>query len=375
MSELTNRLTSLTRDLILIPSTDSNPDERRRAFQFFLNHLQSVPGITLQRYESEGYESLVATPQRQPQPQILLCGHVDVVAHPSREQYDSTIRDGRIYGPGAGDMKGALAILLELFLKTHRRRPGTSLGLAITSDEEIGGMHGLRYLVEEQGLRCETAIIPDGGSLTEITIAEKGILHCRVHCRGEAAHAARPWLVDNSLHRLVTRLDRLIRHFESFIPAKITGRDHWYPTCAVTQVRTPNTSINCIAGSAEATLDIRFPPPHSVASMKTLVADVLGHGDGLEVETIIGAEPTRLDPDPAFVAITEEITGKTVIPVRASGGSDARFLCDHHIPVLISRPLVGNLHAHDEWIDIASMRTYFSICDRYLQEWFQKKPS
>ena len=112
-------------------------------------------------------------------------------------------------------MKGALAILLELFLKAHREQPGISLGLVITSDEEIGGMHGLRYLIEDCGLRCQLAIIPDGGSLNEITIAEKGILHRRVFCRGEAAHAARPWLVENALHRLIEGLAKLITHFES----------------------------------------------------------------------------------------------------------------------------------------------------------------
>ena len=371
MSALTEHLTSLARDLILIPSTDRNPAGRRRAFEFFLHHLQGLDGVIIQRYESNGYESLVATPGGEAHPEVLLCGHLDVIEHPPQDQYAPTIREGKIYGPGAGDMKGALAILLKLFLKNHRQRPGTSLGLAITSDEEIGGMHGLRYLVEEQGLRCQLAIIPDGGSPAEITIAEKGILHLRVHCQGRAAHAARPWLGKNSLHHLLARLQPLISHFETLRPPSITGRDHWYPTCAVTQIFTPNTSINRIPGRAEALVDIRFPPPDSVPSMSATVDTLLGRGDALKTNTIISAEPTELDPDPAFLAITEQVTGRPVTRVRASGGSDARFLCAHGIPVLLSRPFVGNLHANDEWIDIASMETYFTICDRYLEERFK----
>ncbi len=368
MSERTDRLTSLTRDLILIPSTDRRPDERQRAFGFFLNHLQGIEGLTIRRESSRGYESLLVVPDGQNHPQVLLCGHLDVVEHPSQAHYTSTLRDGRIYGPGAGDMKGALTILLELFLQTYRERPGSSLGLAITSDEEIGGHHGLRYLVEDCGLRCDLAIIPDGGSLTEITVEEKGILHLKVRSHGDAAHAARPWLVENALHRLMQRLERLMAHFHTFQPANLSGRDHWYPTCSVTQVHTPNTSINRIPDHAEASLDIRFPPPHSIASMESLISEILEHGNGLEVETVIGAEPTALDPDPAFIAITEKVTGQPATRVKASGGSDARFLCAHGIPVLLSRPLVGNIHADDEWIDIASMATYFTICDRYLQE-------
>ena len=72
-------------------------------------------------------------------PDILLCGHLDVIDHPEADCFHSTIRDGRIYGPGAGDMKGQDAILVELFRTLHARYPGISLGLALTSDEERGG--------------------------------------------------------------------------------------------------------------------------------------------------------------------------------------------------------------------------------------------
>ncbi|NIO02600.1 MAG: M20/M25/M40 family metallo-hydrolase, partial [Candidatus Latescibacteria bacterium] len=91
--------------------------------------------------------------------------HLDVVSLPEGAEYRSTIRDGRLYGPGAGDMKGELAILLELFRVFHERAPGVSLGLTVTSDEERGGDYGTRFLMEQFGLRCGTAILPDGGSV------------------------------------------------------------------------------------------------------------------------------------------------------------------------------------------------------------------
>ena len=366
MNDLTNRLISLARDLILIKSTDGKPDERRRAFQFFLNHLQGIDEITIKRFESDGYESLIALPKGVDHPEILLCGHLDVVEHPSEESYVSTINVGRLYGPGAGDMKGALAILLDLFLKWHRQKPGISLGLAITSDEEIGGMHGLRFLVEDCALRAGIAIVPDGGSLNEITTEEKGILHQRIRCYGDAAHAARPWLSQNVLHTLVDRLNKLINYFEGLKPSKANQQDHWIPTCSVTQFQTPNQSVNRIPDFAEAAIDIRFPPPETLASMKARVDQLLQPTRGFEIETLISAEPTRLDPDAAFLKITEEVTKERVITSRASGGSDARFLCRIGIPVILSRPLVGALHTPEEWIDIASMESYFTICDRYI---------
>ena len=60
--------------------------------------------------------------------------------------------------------------------------------------------------------------------------------------------------------------------------------------------------------------------------------------------------------------------------MRDSGGSDARFFTPHGIPVLMSRPLVGRLHADDEWIDIESMVQFYRICETYLEQRFGLEP-
>lgn len=361
MSELTDRLVALTRDLILIPSTDSQPQERSRAFSFFQNHLETLPGIRLQRHESGGYESLVALPGDCDHADALMIGHLDVIEHPDLDLYRSRIANGRLYGPGAGDMKGALAIMLKLFSDLHRAHPGLPLGMVVTSDEERGGEHGVGYLVREAGLRAVHAIVPDGGSIHDVTVEEKGIAHLRVHANGRAAHAARPWLADNAAARLAEGLAKLPALFS--VPPS-DAREHWVPTCSLTTLCTPNRTLNCIPDSAEATLDIRFPPPHTLDGVLARLRETLGCG--LEVEVIVAAEPSVLNPDPLWFEITEQLTGSPPRRVRASGGSDARFLCEAGIQTIVARPLVGNLHAADEWIDIASMGRFYDITRHYL---------
>ena len=152
--DLGTRLTALTRDMILIPSTESRPEERARCFQFLRIQLESLNGIEIREYEKDGYGSMVVLSEGVEAPEVLFCGHIDVIEHPELERYESRLEGGRIVGPGTGDMKGAVAIMLELFREMHRRYPGISMGLAITSDEEQGGESGVRYLVEEEGLRC-----------------------------------------------------------------------------------------------------------------------------------------------------------------------------------------------------------------------------
>lgn len=366
---LRSQLIRLTRDLIMIESTDSRPDERARCFQLIRNHLEELPGVVIQGHEYGRYESLVVLPEEIDHPEILLCAHVDVVEHPHSKSYRSKLSDGKIIGAGAGDMKGQVSILLELFRKWHCEIPGLSLGLAITSDEERGGEAGVCCLIKEAGLRCGVAMIPDGGSLNRINVEEKGILHLKLIARGRTSHAARPWLADNPLERLLERLPGVLHWFEGQKGSQegsLESDPHWYPTCAVTMMETPNDSVNCVPETATATLDIRFPPPWSGDQLIEQLGKLLG--ESIDVEKIIGAEPSHLAPDERFVELTAEITGKPVELIRASGGSDGRFFAEQGIPVILSRPEVGNLHGEDEWIDVESMLVYFEICDRYIEE-------
>ena len=366
-SILRERLIQLTRDLVLIESTDDRAEERSRCFQLIRNHLDEVPGLEITMLEKKAYQSLLALPKGIERPEVLLCGHLDVVHHPEPESYRSEIKDGRIYGPGAGDMKGQLAILIELMRHLGRERPGLSVGIVVTSDEERGGENGVKYLVEEEGLRCGEAVIPDGGTINEIIVEEKGIIHLKVDAVGKSAHAARPWFGENALEKLACDLVRIKALFAEQTPVKVdpdNAQTHWFSTCAQTMMSSPNDSPNRIPELASAVMDIRFVPPQTSASILEQIRGVLSAG--VSASLIVSAEPTHLAPDMEFLRITESVTGEDASLVRSSGGSDGRFFSNVGIPVLISRPRVGNLHGRNEWIEIDSMISYFRICREYI---------
>lgn len=359
------RLVELTRDLILIPSTKERIHDVERCLEFVVNHVEGPDGLKVNRYQDEGIPSVVVLPKEYDKPEVLLSAHLDVVSLPAGTEYRSSISNGRIVGPGAGDMKGELAILLEVFRRVHESHPGASLGLVVTSDEEQGGDHGLRFLFEKVGLRCGTAIIPDSGSLNEIAVEEKGILHLRIVSKGLSGHASRPWLADNPLSRLLSSLHRAQAYFESLD----STADYWHPTFAVTIVRTPNNVVNRIPELAEAVCDIRFPPPFTSKGLLSVFEEFLD--EHMTLEPIIIAEPVHLAPDPLFVQITAEVTGQPVRLIREHGGSDARFVCRYGIPVIMSRPYVGDLHSDREWVDIASMEILYRIYTTYLEKKLQ----
>jgi succinyl-diaminopimelate desuccinylase len=357
---LRKRLVELTRDLILIPSVRERPEEIERCMEFVINHAELPQSVTAHRFHEHGVPSTVFLPHGIAAPEVMLLAHLDVVARPDDAAYRSTVRDGRIYGPGSGDMKGELAILLEIFRAFHERCPGISLGMAVTSDEEKGGDYGTRFLFEKAGIRCGVAIVPDSGSLNEIAVEEKGIVHVKITARGSAGHASRPWLANNPLERMIFALQNMQTYFTSLK----SGDDHWHPTCAITVLQTENRVSNRIPSFAEAICDIRFPAPFSSSEM---VAQAKQFMDGeMECQVVTTAEPVRVSPDPLFLAATEKVTGKPARLIREHGGSDARYISQYGIPVIMSRPFVGNLHAEDEWIDIASMETLYRIYEHYL---------
>jgi succinyl-diaminopimelate desuccinylase len=161
------------------------------------------------------------------------------------------------------------------------------------------------------------------------------------------------------MERIVGALERIRDHF-----ATLTGGDdHWHPTCVITQVYTENRVPNRIPSHTDAVLDIRFPPPYRASEMFAAVERL---ARGVDCELILAAEPTHVAPDPLYLAATEEITGQAPTLIREHGGSDARYICQFGIPVIMTRPFVGNLHAENEWIDIASMETLYRIYERYL---------
>lgn len=359
--EVQKRLVELTRDLILIPSTCDRPDDIKRCTEFVINHAEVSEALSARRICEQDVLSTVIVPKGIDVPEVMLFAHLDVVSLPEGTEYLPSVREGRIYGPGAGDMKGELAILLEIFGLFHQRYPGISLGLAVTSDEERGGAYGTRFLCEQLGLRCRAAIVPDSGSLNDIAVEEKGTLHVKIKARGSAGHACRPWLADNPIDRTIVTLSKI----QSYFATLQNGAGYWYPTCTVTVLQTQNRVPNRIPDMGEVICDIRFPAPFTTNQMLSTVQGFLD--ERMELEVLVAAEPTLLSPDPLFLRVTEEITGKPVRLIREHGGSDARFIAQYGIPVMMSRPLVGNLHADDEWVDIASMEALYRIYERYLE--------
>jgi succinyl-diaminopimelate desuccinylase len=355
---LRDELVALTCDLIAIPSTAENEPALAESIDYVERYLSAIPGIFVQRYESDRKPCLVATLRETRSPRVFLNAHLDVV--PGRpEQYRPEVRDGRIYGRGSQDMKGSGAVLLRLLKDLAALPERPDVGFQFVSDEEIGGVHGTGHLLE-QGWTCEFFLAAEPTDL-QICHAHKGVFRAEVRIPGRPAHGSRPWEGENPIVALGSGLAALEERFPT------PGGPEWVTTAVPTLV-SAGEAVNRLPEQAVLTLDIRNIPEDTPA---TLLAALQSCFPGAEVLQI-GGSGAPLDTNPQGAAVLhlqstiESVTESPATFYRETFATDARFYGDAGVPSVCVGPVGAGLHSDEEWVDIASLEQLYDILRRFV---------
>jgi acetylornithine deacetylase len=195
---------------------------------------------------------------------LALVGHHDVVP-PDESQvtddggYVVEERDGRIYGRGAADMKGAVAAAM-LALRDATPPEGTELVFASFVGEEVGGV-GARHAIDE-GFAPDHAVVAEGSTnysapgVTDVVVAHKGRRASTLVARGSAAHASEPEAGVNAVYRACDAVD-LVR---ALAPpeAEVFG-EHVQGSLVVTGID-GGSAWNVVPETCEVTIDERTVP-------------------------------------------------------------------------------------------------------------------
>jgi acetylornithine deacetylase/succinyl-diaminopimelate desuccinylase-like protein len=206
LATLHERPAELLQALIRFDTT--NPPGNEAACMAFLRELLEEHGFGVETYaRAPERPNLVARLEGGDAPPLLLQGHLDVVTTGgqswSRPPFDGVLEDGFVWGRGAIDMKGGVAMLVSAFVRARVEgvRPAGDVLLVLLADEEAGGDFGARYLAESypqlfSGVRY--ALSEFGGFSMEaggrrfypIQVAEKQICWLRATLRGPGGHGA-----------------------------------------------------------------------------------------------------------------------------------------------------------------------------------------
>ncbi|WP_207931315.1 M20/M25/M40 family metallo-hydrolase [Streptomyces sp. 8K308] len=427
-----DEVVGICRDLIRIDTSNygdhSGPGERAAA-EYVAEQLAEV-GLEPKIFESRpGRASTVARIEGEDpsRPALLIHGHTDVVpanaddwTHPP---FSGEIADGCVWGRGAVDMKDMDAMTLAVVRDRMRsgRKPPRDVVVAFLADEEAGGVHGARYLVDNHRELFEgvtEAISEVGGfsftvnenlRLYLIETAEKGMHWMRLTVDGTAGHGSMT-NNDNAITELCEAVARLGRHkfpvrvtktVRSFLDelsdalgteldpenmdetlaklggiAKIIGAT-LQNTAAPTQLGA-GYKVNVIPGQATAHVDGRFLPGFE----EEFLADIDRIlGPRVRREDVHSDKAVETSFDGALVeamqsALVAEDPVARAVPYMLSGGTDAKSFDDLGIRCFGFAPLklppeldfAGMFHGVDERVPVDGLRFGARVLDRFLDQ-------
>jgi succinyl-diaminopimelate desuccinylase len=294
--------------------------------------------------------------KRSGKPLVLLAGHTDTV--PAQANLPGRIEDGWVVGLGASDMKGGLAVMVELARWAAETELAYDLALLFFPREELGPAENpLPGVFEHTGLVDEAQLVvclePTDNTLQ---LGCLGNLNAQVVFEGRSAHSARPWLGVNAigvaLERLRPVLDAEPRDVE------IEGL-LFREVVSVTQLHAGIAS-NVIPARAAATINFRYAPDRSPESAVVRIHELFPN-----------AEITSNSP-PAHVALRSPL----VEQLRAAGGLDvepkqawtnvADFAARGLDAVNLGPGATRYAHAVDERVEIAELERTFATLQRFL---------
>lgn len=350
---------ALLGELVKLPSASG----KEEAVQRFMRDWLVARGIQAElRPAGEGMLNLVAAVTAdEPGPALLFFGHADTalpVQGWETDPFMPTVKDGRLYGLGAMDMKAGLAtamLTLEILAKAKHLWRGSILFAAVADEEAYS--QGARALLAD-GIQADAAILCEP-HFDHATIGGVGKVLVRVEVEGKSAHGSHPHLGINAVveaGRLLAVLDQL-------------------PMGSHPQVGDGSQCVLGIRGGPDAYV-IQVPESCSFTINRHIVPGETAETVVAQMEEQVAAlnSPARfritVDPpyyppyavpeDHPFVRLMQsayQTATSQELPLRYGRGvSDGNYMvADASIPTVMFGPSGRNLHAANEWADLTQM--------------------
>ena len=315
---------------------------------------------------------------------LMFLGHTDVVPSGPEDAWTSppfepTIRDGRLYGRGAADMKGSVAamvVALEQFVAAHPDHRGR-VGLLLTADEEGVAINGVRKVAarfREQGEQIDWCVVGEPSAKARlgdlIRVGRRGSLSATLTVRGVQGHVAYPEKALNPIHAFAPALAELVAERWD------EGNVDFPPTSMqVSNISAGTGANNVIPGTLYALFNFRYSTASRAEDLRARSEAILRrHGLDFHVDWQLSGEPFLTPPAgklrEVVVAVCRELCG--IEPEQSTGGgtSDGRFIAPLGVEVVEIGPVNATIHQVDECVTLEALDAlpaiYLSICERML---------
>jgi acetylornithine deacetylase/succinyl-diaminopimelate desuccinylase family protein len=387
-SKFTDRIEALTPELIeltqkLVQTPSENPPGDERGVSGVVSECLEALGFNVELVESEPrrVNTLGKLEGSGGGRNFLFNGHYDTVPVGdldfwSVDPFGGLVKEGRIYGRGSGDMKGAIAsaiIAAKALGETGIRLKGDFMIHGV-ADEETFGRYGTRYLAEKGYVSpgdVDMAVVGEGSikdGRIHARTAVRGRVLVNLKARGKSAHSSRPQNGVNAVLKMSRVLLAIDAHAFDFPPHHLLPA----PTIAPGTVIKGGTKGNVIPELCEAISDVRIVPGMTVEGV---LGEIQGIVDGLkerdpeldvEVSSPLNKPPSEIPASHELFRVANGAVRATMDyglkPAGTSGSNDTSWLTTlARIPAMAFGPGGGNAHGADEWTSIGMLVDFAKI--------------
>ena len=359
------KTTKLLSELIALPSVNSaflsanHPHAGEARVADFLATLGKHAGLDIEfQNVLPGRRNVLARlrPSGKARQTILLAPHLDTVNIVNDDQLNPRKSGGRLYGRGACDTKGSVAVMFGALcdLAAMKIRPRDTEIIFVGLVDEEHGQSGSRFLANKK-FKADLAIVGEPTRLVLAT-AHKGSVWLEVQTRGRAAHGATPWFGDNAAHSMARVVDAL----QTDYAAALKRKKHPLLGHGTVSVGTicGGTQTNIVPESCVIGVDRRTLPGESEAATRLAMSAFL---KSRKLNATVSN--VKLSPCPALetserLPLVKQFLG-SIGQKRASGlhyFCDAAVLAGGGIPSVVFGPGdIAQAHTADEWIEISQL--------------------
>ncbi len=309
----------------------------------------------------------------------VLSGHTDVVPVDgqdwSSDPFKAEVRDGKLYGRGACDMKGFVGTALSLAPEIAKARLKRPIHFALSYDEEIGcvGVTGLLEDLKREGIRPALALVGEP-TLMKIVGAHKGGAKMVTHCCGREHHSSAPEKGANAVMMaggFVSLLDSVWDGLRADEDARF---DPPHSTVQATVIG-GGTAVNILAARADVTWEYRCLPDRDPQAILDTVSrraesEVLpkyrARASEAAFQTQMHAQypGLKMDEDSPAVRLARELTGANQVEAVAYG-TEAGHFQSYGIPAVICGPgSIEQAHRADEYCAVSEIEA----CEAFLRK-------
>ena len=347
INQQTENIQELTSDLIKIP-TENPPGNNYREICNFLETRLKSSGFETKMIRATGSLgdsdanprwNLIARHEVSRSGECIhFNSHTDVVKAGngwSMDPFGGIIKNGRVYGRGACDMKGGLAtsiIAAESFIKLFPNHRG-AIELSATTDEESGGFSGVAFLAEKgyfNAGKVDHVIIPEPLNKDRICLGHRGVWWAEIETKGKIAHGSMPFLGDSA----VMHMSAVLAEMETTLFPLLMDRKSNMPVVPE-KARTASLNINsihggekeqifdysglpapCVADRCKIIIDRRFLIEETLGDVKREIKGLMEKvkaerpGFKYEITDLFEVLPTMTDKDAKIVRVVDEAIQK-----------------------------------------------------------------